>query len=78
MGVYDNEIMAGVFRTDTVQTSIKDGAWHTQDGNRMSFLIADESKLDLLTGFAPGSTAHTAGFKKMWELAADGETWVQV
>lgn len=78
MGLYDNQMMDGVYRTDTIQTSIHDGTWHTQDGNRMSFLISDESKLDLLTGFAPGSTAHTAGYKKMWELDVDGTTWVQV
>ena len=78
MGLYDNEIMDGVFSTGTATTVLQDGVWCVKDGDRKSFLIADESKLALLTGMAPGSRAHTAWYKKMWELDVDGATWVPV
>lgn len=40
-----------------------------------SIMISDESDLDELTEYTPGSIAYTAGFGEMWQLGADG-TWV--
>lgn len=41
--------------------------------------IESEEDLDLLDdyGYAPGTIAHTAGWKEAWELGADG-TWVDM
>lgn len=54
---------------------LSDGAW--QDTGE-SYLISEESKLSSITDAKPGAFAHTAGFKKMWELDTDGLTWVEI
>ena len=41
-------------------------------------LVADQSKLAALAGAQPGTRAHTAGYKKIWELSTDGTTWVEM
>lgn len=38
-------------------------------------MVKDETELTNLTGYAPGTIAFTAGYKKMWQLDFDG-TWV--
>lgn len=43
-----------------------------------SVLISSESALSDLTGYPPGTIAFTAGYKSMWQLDLDGETWVDM
>lgn len=40
--------------------------------------VAGAEKLADLAGAQPGTIAHTAGFKNMWQLATDGTTWVEM
>lgn len=40
-------------------------------------MVADENELANLEGYAPGTIAFTAGYKKMWQLDFDG-TWVTI
>lgn len=42
-----------------------------------SILISTESDLQQLEGYSPGSIAHTAGYKRMWELSAGG-MWTEL
>ena len=42
-----------------------------------SILISAESDLQQLEGYSPGSIAHTAGYKRMWELSTDG-VWTEL
>lgn len=55
-------------------TYVKDSVIYTglAAGN---ILVESESDLDLLTGYVPGTMAHTAGWTNVWELGTDG-TWV--
>lgn len=41
--------------------------------------VESEEDLELLDdyGYAPGTIAHTAGWKQAWELSTDG-TWVDM
>lgn len=41
-----------------------------------SVMIESSSDLSLLTDYAPGSIAFTAGYENMWQKKADG-TWKQ-
>ena len=43
-----------------------------------SVMVTKESDLLKLTNYAPGSIAYTAGFLEMWQLSADGVTWVSL
>lgn len=45
------------------------------DGSFPQMMIKDESKLEEMTNCAPGTIAFTAGRKKAWQLAENGE-WV--
>lgn len=45
------------------------------DGSFPPLMIEDESELEEMTSCAPGTIAFTAGRKKAWQLAANGE-WV--
>lgn len=45
--------------------------------NASSILISAESDLQQLEGYSPGSIAHTAGYKRMWELSTDG-AWTEL
>lgn len=45
------------------------------DGSFPPVMIEDESELEEMTSCAPGTIAFTAGRKKAWQLAANGE-WV--
>ena len=40
-------------------------------------LVGAEADLALLDFCQPGSMAHTAGYKKVWELGVDG-TWEEM
>ena len=42
-----------------------------------SVLVAQESDLDYLSEYEPGTFAHTAGFVNIWEKGVDG-TWVSL
>ena len=53
---------------------MKDGIIYTGLASE-NILVESESDLDLLTGYTPGSMAHTAGWTKVWELGTD-DTWV--
>ena len=41
-------------------------------------MVRSKADLDALEGYRPGTIAHTAGFKNMWQLDADGEWQVIV
>lgn len=36
-------------------------------------MVRSKADLDALEGYRPGTIAHTAGFKNMWQLDADGQ-----
>lgn len=78
MASYNRQLADGVYRTDITATRLQDGMFMSNDTEVTSVLVADESKLSLVTGAAPGCLAHTAGYKKVWELATDGTTWEPV
>lgn len=40
--------------------------------------VQNEAKLANLAGAQPGTIAHTAGYKKIWQLDTDGTTWVEM
>ena len=42
-----------------------------------SVMVTSEDDLSNLDVYTPGSIAFTAGFKKMWQLSADG-AWVDI
>ena len=48
-----------------------------RDKNQVSVLVRDETDLALLTDYAVGTIAYTAGFADIWQLGADGE-WTEV
>jgi len=60
-------------------TYIKDGKVCTGNlrDNRSPAMVNSKAELDLLTDTFPGMIAHTAGYKDMWQLNADGE-WVAI
>lgn len=54
---------------------VQDGVLHT-GANAPSVMVTDEADLAALPPvYPPGTIAHTAGFKAMWQLSADGE-WI--
>lgn len=56
---------------------VKDGDLYT-GRTADAVMVEDEDDLTGLTGILnPGSIAFTAGYKEMWQLAADG-TWVDM
>lgn len=42
-----------------------------------SVLVTAQADLSGLAGYPPGTIAYTAGFKNMWQLAANG-SWVSL
>ena len=72
----------GIRRVDRQQTSsemdyVKDGVLY-KGVNAACILVNSESDLADLTGYAPGSIAHAAGWGSIWELDTDGVTWVSL
>lgn len=65
----------GVYRVSGLKTQMKDGAWSSDPG---MYLVADQTKLASIEGATPGDRAFTAGYRKVWQLAADGTTWVEL
>ena len=65
----------GVYRVNGMKTQMKDGAWSSDPG---MYLVADQTKLASIEGATPGDRAFTAGYRKVWQLAADGTTWVEL
>ena len=57
---------------------VKDGKVY-QNVQMYTIQVESEEDLALLTGYgyAPGTIAHTAGWKNAWELGADGN-WVDM
>ena len=56
---------------------IKDGAYYGP-APEYSVMVPDESDLEDIPSELPvGTIAYTAGYKKMWQKAADGE-WVSL
>jgi len=68
------QIADGVYKVGS-ETKLQDGVWKEQSS---SYLIESEAKLASITGAEPGSMAHTAGWKHVWELGTDGTTWEQI
>lgn len=58
---------------------LKCGEAYSNLGNHMEYLIdsAEDIETPPNDSYAPGSIAHTPGYAKLWESAADG-TWVEV
>lgn len=62
------DVPSGRFKTQT-----SDEIVYVRDGNIYigeatdNILVGSAADLDLLLGFTPGSRAHTAGWKKIWE-----------
>lgn len=63
-------------RTSALMDYVKDGVLHVNSEAR-AVCVTSENDLDELTGYSPGSIAFTAGYKKIWQLGADG-TWVDL
>lgn len=77
MAIYD-----GIYSRFPVQTAgevdyVANGNVYTKVEVK-SVLIGSQSDLASLTGYTPGTIAHTAGFANMWELDVDGTTWVSL
>ena len=68
-------VAEGVYRVSGLKTQMKDGAWSSDPG---MYLVADQTKLASIEGATPGDRAFTAGYRKVWQLAADGTTWVEL
>ena len=60
---------------DENMSYVKDGEIIT-DKQMQSIMVESETDLTLLTAFAPGTIAFTAGYEEVWQKAADG-TWTQ-
>lgn len=58
----------GDMDTDYVDES---GNFVKNDDTKM-VMVRSKVDLDLLEGYRPGTIAHTAGFKNMWQLDAGG------
>ncbi len=68
-------IVADIIQSEENMAYIRDGEV-VSDVPIKSVMVADDTELPLLTNFAPGSIAFTAGFAEAWQKAVDG-TWVQ-
>ncbi len=70
--------LIGRQQTSSELDYVQDGVLH-RGANAPSVMITAESDLALLpeNTYVPGTIAYTAGFKAMWQLAADG-TWVSL
>lgn len=68
-------VAEGVYRVSGLRTRMKDGAWSSDPG---MYLVADQTKLASIEGATPGDRAFTAGYRNVWQLAADGTTWVEL
>lgn len=57
---------------------VQDGELH-RGGTAPSVMVTAQADLSQLPGgvYPPGTIAYTAGFKAMWQLAADG-SWVSL
>lgn len=53
---------------------VKDGAFVLGEGEHDGVLVESEDDLEVLPEglYQPGALAHTAGWKKAWEMAPDG------
>lgn len=68
-------VAEGVYRVSGLRTRMKDGGWSSDPG---IYLVADQTKLASIEGATPGDRAFTAGYRNVWQLAADGTTWVEL
>lgn len=68
----------GVKTTSTTDYVDADGVLHK--GAKCDSVLVPSTNtqtiLAQLTGYVPGSYAHTAGWANAWELDVDGTTWV--
>ena len=47
-------------------------------GNNVgAVMISSANEISTLTGYPPGTIAFTAGFKRIWQLSAEGQ-WVDM
>ena len=77
MAIYD--VPTGRFATQTLDEIDYVANGDVYHGVHTSnILVGSESDLAQLTGYTPGSIAHTAGWASMWELDIDGATWVPI
>lgn len=65
-------MIQGIDETDFV----KDGELYKHQAVSI-IMVESSSDLTLLTDYAPGSLAYTAGFGSVWQMDADGE-WVAI
>lgn len=72
-----HKIADGIYRVDTDDMVLDTGAWKTS-GAIAAYLVESQAKLDDIPDAGPGDFAFTAGFKKMWQLGTDGQTWVDI
>ena len=56
---------------------VKDGKIYPMNTPVQKIMVNDEDDLELLTGFAPGSVAYTAGEESRWQVDPDGE-WQEI
>jgi hypothetical protein len=48
------------------------------DNSIGTVMVSEENDLQILSAYPPGTIAFTPGYKKMWQLGLDGETWVDM
>lgn len=76
MAIYDGDTGRFPVQTTGELDYVQNGNVYTKQSTK-SILVASQNDLALQTGYPPGSIAHTAGFKAMWELGVDG-TWTSL
>ena len=69
MDIVEEKKLSKIGQTDYVQN----GELHV-GGSSPSVMVTEEADLKKLPDiYKPGTIGYTAGFKKMWQLRADGE-----
>ena len=71
------KIADGIYQVGSSDTRLTDGMWMTS-GAMANYLVESESKLASIPNAEPGDIAFTAGFKKVWQLDVDGQTWTSM
>ena len=68
---------SALYYTKSTTTYVSDDGEIVVNSSSEPVMIRTAADLDLLTAYEPGTFAYTAGFKKIWQKAADG-TWANI
>ena len=67
----------GALSTVGIVDLVIDGVVHKNVPVKLT-MVSSSSDLDDIESPNPGDMAATFGFKSMWQMGADGETWVAI